>query len=162
MNETTQEMPLKEKIDLLFNKVNEGNIKKKDMKILRKAKVNGRKQKKGWMGILKIDENMNISGERQQIDDSTIKLSDGTYHAVNGEELLMWNGKFPVLIQPTWRLNPLKIKKENKENQTYGQKYVMARMLKDAIIAKSKVKGNVLIWILVAGAVAFGIKYFFF
>lgn len=154
-----QEQTLDEKVKQL-----EGSkkvIKSKDLRIIRKAKVRKRKIKKGWVGVLKIDENGNISGEKQRIDDMTIKLKDGTYHSTTGEEILYWDGKFPVVIQPNWRTNPLNIKKDLPlENQTYGQKYIMARMLRDAIVLKGKGSASIIIWILVIGAIAFGIKYF--
>jgi len=55
--------------------------------------------------------------------------------------------KFPIIIQPTWRANPLKVGKDIPEqNETYGQKYIKARMLADIIKVKSK-GGSIIIWI---------------
>lgn len=149
-----EELSLKEKVDLLFSEVENNPKKVKNLKLPRKAKVGKRKIKKGWVGILKIDENGNISGEKQQIEDSTYKLKSGTYHALEGQEILKWNGKFPVVIQSVKKLNPSNFLSE--VNETYGQKYVMARMLKDAIKIKNK-GGNFIVWIIIiiVGFIAF-------
>jgi len=149
--EEKKEIPLKEKIDLLFQQLNPEQTKKektKKLKIPRKAKVKKRKLKKGWLGILKVDENGNISAEKQRIFDSTFKLKDGTYHSTDGREILFWQGKFPVIIQPSWKKNPIQIRKEQELNETYGQKYIRARMLSDTIKVKSGVGGKAIIWII--------------
>ncbi len=134
----------------------ESNIKRKKMKIPRKAKVRKGKMKKGWLGVIKIDENGNISGEKQKLEDSTIRLKDKTYHAVQGDEIGMWDGKFPVIILPVWKKNPIKLKRsEGEANETHGQKYIMARMLGDTIKVKAEgAKG--IMYIIIAAAVAYG------
>jgi hypothetical protein len=122
--------------------------KKKKIKLPRKARVKKRRMKKGWVGTLIIDENRNIKGERVKLKDSCFNEKDGTYHASNGEELFWFDGKYPVLIQPTWRINPLNIKKDMPEdNETYGQKYIKARMLADVIKVKAK-GSSALLWII--------------
>ena len=159
MEEVKQEIPLKEKVDLLMEAVQTGKIKQLK---LGKAKVRTGKIKKGWIGVLKVEENGNISGEKVQVQDFAFKLKNGTYHATDGRETVLWQGKFPVVVQQTWRLNPINFfKKEGEANETYGQKYVMAKMLKDAIIMKKGGGGNIIIWILVIGAIIFGVNYFF-
>lgn len=155
-----EELSLKEKIDTIFEKIEGDNskpIKTKPLKLPRKAKVRKRKLKKGWIGILKIDENGNIAGEKQQLKDSSIRTQDGLYHGSDGREILMWQGKFPVILQPSWKLNPITIKKESDKNETYGQPYVQARMIADTIKVK-KVGGNIIIWLLVGAAVIFGLS----
>lgn len=134
--------------------------KSKKLKLMRKAKVKKGKIKKGWIGILKVDENNNISGEKQMIEDSSLRLKDGTYHATDGREILMWEGKFPVVIQSTKKINPVDFNINQGENQTYGQKYIMARMLKDAIKFKSKM-GGLIIWIVLGIAAVIAFNYFF-
>jgi hypothetical protein len=124
----------------------QGKVKIKPMKIPRKAKVGKNKRKKGYIGIFRIDENLNISGERQKLEDAGYMLKGGTFHAINKDEICMWDGKYPVIIQPTWSINPLNIKKEKPINETYGQKYVMARMMK-AVIAQTKKKAGWLLWV---------------
>ena len=155
MEEIKQKPVMQELAELRDYK--ESTIKKKKLKIPRKAKVRKGKLKKGWIGIIKIEENGNISGEKQKIDDSTIRLPDKTYHAIQGDEIGMWEGKFPVIILPTWKKNPIKIRRQGSDaNETHGQKYIMARMLGDTI--KVKVAGGAkgLMYIIIAGAVAYG------
>lgn len=130
--------------------------KKKNLKLMRKAKVRKSKLKKGWIGIIKVSENGNLSGEKVQIEDFAYQLKKGNYHASDGSEKVWWNGKHPVLIQPTWKINPLDLrKKDGEKNETYGQKYVMAKMMKDAIKVKSKA-GNIIVWVLIAIAAFVG------
>ncbi len=132
-----KKLPIMQELESLRNKVKLSETKTKKLKIPRKAKVRKGKAKKGWIGVVKIDENGIISGEKQKVEDSTIRLKDKTYHAINGEEIGMWDGKFPVILLQTWRKNPLKIKRGDDKNETYGQKYIMARMLGDTIKVKA-------------------------
>ena len=157
-----KEIPLKEKIDAIFNQITQADkdekSKKKAIKLIKKAKVRKRKIKKGWVGVLKIDENGNISGEKEKIIGGTIKSSEGTYHATDGREILFWQGKFPVIIQPSWKKNPLMVKKENEVNETYGQKYIMARMMVDTIKVKTGGGAKAILWIAglaIAGYIAY-------
>ncbi len=135
----------------------ESTIKRRKMKIPKKAKVRRGKLKKGWLGIIKIDENSNISGEKQRLEDSTIRLKDKSYHAVRGDEIGMWEGKYPVVILQTWKKNPIRVKRSKEEtNETHGQKYIMARMLGDTIKVKAAAGAKGLMYIIIAGAVAYG------
>lgn len=145
-----KKLPIMEELESLRNQAKINETKTKKLKVPRKAKVRKGKLKKGWIGIVKIDENGNISGEKQKVEDSTIRLKDKTYHAINGEEVGMWEGKFPVILIQTWRKNPLKIRRGEDSNETYGQKYIMARMIGDTI--KIKAGGNMgLLYILGIG-----------
>ena len=159
MTEENKDLTLKDKVDFLFEK-DEQNIKSKSksLKIPKNAKVSKGKLKKGYIGILKIDENRIISGEKQKIEESTIRLKDGTYHGLDGSELLLWGGKFPVVIQQVWKQNPLKlIKDAGEKNETYGQKVIMARMLKDMIKIKNT-KGQWLIWVIIGIVILFALS----
>ncbi len=154
------EKNLVEKVDEIYKVLTSENkvIKKKRIKAIRKAKVRKGKLKKGYIGVLKVEENGNISGEKTKIKDFVYKLKDGNYHSSDGSEKIWWEGKYPVIIQQTWKLNPLDLrKKEGEKNETYGQKLVMARMIKDAIIAK-KSSGGVFIWIIILIALFIGYK----
>ena len=62
------------------------------------------------------------------------------------------------MIQPSWKTNPLMIDPKNEKNETYGDKYKMAKMLSDTIKVKSK-GGGFIIWILLGGAALFGLNY---
>ena len=137
------------------------DTKTKRIKLPRKARTKKRKLKKGWVGALIIDENRNIHGEKVKINGSCFNEKSGKYHASNGEEIFWFEGKFPILIQPTWRKNPVNLDKDiTKQNETYGQQYIKARMLADVIKVKAK-GGSIIIWLLVGAAVIFAINYFF-
>ena len=131
-------------------------VKKKKLRIPRKAKVRRGKIKKGWIGVIKVEENGNITGEKQRIEDSTIRLKDKTYHSTDGSEIGFWEGKHPVMIQQVWRKNPMKIRKGDDKNETYGQKYIMARMLGDTIKVKAAAGAKGLLYVVLAGAVIYG------
>jgi hypothetical protein len=150
---TQTEPSLAEKVDALWSDAN-NIVKKRELKLPRKAKVKKRKAKKGWVGIIKIDENNNISGEKVQLRDATYKTRDGIIHATDGKEMLMWNGKFPVFIQEAKKNNPKLFKFNEGENQNYGQPYIRAKMLQEAIKPK-KAGMSIIIWLLAAGVVIF-------
>ena len=154
--EEDKEKTMKEKIDSTFNFIDEiknGKIPAKKLRLPRKAKVTKAKLKKGYVGILKVDENGNISGDKIKLNESSFELKSGTYHASEGKEILMWDGKFPVMIQPTWSVNPIEIRNIKNTNETYGQPYIKAKLLK-SVLVKKKSSGSILIWVLVAvGAV---------
>jgi len=154
--EENKKIPVLKELEMLRD-YKDSTTKKKKLKIPRKAKVRKGKLKKGWIGIIKIDENGNISGEKQKLEDSTIRLKDKTYHAIRGDEIGMWNGKHPVTILKTWKKNPVKIKRaEDETNETHGQKYIMARMLGDTIKVKAAAGAKGLLYVVLAGAVAYG------
>lgn len=151
------EESLKEQLEQI-----ETTRKVKAMKV-KKAKLSKRQIKKGYVVVMRIDDNGNIDFEKQQVEDSTFRLKAGDYHAVNKEDILSYKGK-PLVIQPSRKLmpyNPLttEAKPLDGSNETYGQKYVMARMLKDTIKMK-KNAGNIIIWVVVIAAALFGINYF--
>lgn len=158
ISEIMKEKSMKEQISEIHTALE--NPKKKKIKLPRKARARKRKLKKGWVGALIIDENKNIHGEKIKIEGGCFNEKKGVYHASDGKEIFWFNGKFPIIIQPTWRNNPLEIGKDlENENQTYGQKYIKARMLADVIKVKAK-GGSIIIWIVVIAAVLFGINYF--
>ena len=134
-----EEKPLVERLKQLEQATGIDKDKKvvsKELRIPRRAKVRKRRLKKGWIGILKVD-NGNITGEKQQVEGSTIKLKDGTYHVCQEGESLLWGGKFPVVIQ--WKDKILNLNAIiNNKDQTYGQKLIMARMLSDFITDKKR------------------------
>ncbi len=154
-----EKVSLVDKVNELYKeKEEEKKPNTKKIKIPRKAKVKKRKLKKGFIGVLKIDENGNLSGEKQKIEGSAFRDSVGLFHATNGQEILFWEGKFPIVIQQTWKKNPVDLRKDAK-NETYGQQYIMAMMLGHAIKLKKKA-GGLILWIIIGAAVLFGINYF--
>ena len=62
------------------------------------------------------------------------------------QRILFWEGKYPVVIQQTWKKNPINLREDTK-NEVYGQKYIQARMLADIIKVKNKASGS-LLWII--------------
>jgi hypothetical protein len=149
-----QEKTMKEKVDDLYNIFQDTNVKKKELKLLRKAKVRKRKLRKGYIGIIRIDENMVASGEKAKIEESTCRTKDGTTHGFDATEMMMWNGKFPVLIQPTWKNSPLTIREKDGKNETAIQKLIKLRILRDTI-KETKEGGFGILWFLIAGIVLF-------
>lgn len=142
------EKNLKEKVDESYEfmeSVKSGKIKK--LKIPRQAKVSRSKMKKGYIGILKIDENGNISGEKHKLSEGAYQLKHGTFHSSDRREILMWNGKHPVVIQPTWSKNPIDLRVLKPTNETYGQLLIMAKMLK-SVLVKKKAGGQIVFWII--------------
>ncbi len=161
MEENNEEnLSMKEKLDIIFEQTQPKSKKKKnkEIRLPMKAKVKRLKARKGYIGIIKIEENGNMSMEKQPIEDSTYRLKSGSYHAINGSEILRWKGKFPVVIQSAKRKNPYNFSEES--NEVYGQKYIMARMLKDAIKIKNKGGGKIIIYIIIGIAVLVGIQYY--
>lgn len=161
VEENKEQKPILEELKELREfreRVLRDGIKRKNLKIPRKSKVRRGKLKKGYIGILKIDENRNISAEKQKVSGNAYMTDDGIYHATDGREILFWQGKFPVIIQKSWKTNPMKIEPEKEENETYGDRYKMAKMLQDSIKVKKKA-GNLIIWFLIGGAVLFGVNY---
>lgn len=158
---TQERKSLKEQVDELKNfkdKLTSGRDRKINLRLSSKAKVRGSRLKKGYVGVLKIDENRNITGEKVRIEGSAFNTKEGTYHATDGREIFFFEGRYPVIIQPSWKKNPLSIDPKSEVNETYGQKYMMAKMLQDTIKVKKK-SGNIIIWIIIGVAVLVGINY---
>lgn len=154
--EKKEKPSLVEKVDFIFNTLQEIKDKKdvKKLKLLRKAKVSKGRIKRGWVGILFLNENRVISGQKVKLEGGTYKTKDGNYHVTNGKELLFWEGKYPILIQRYDKLNPTNILlKEGEKNEVYGQDLIMLRIKKDIIKEKKKFNLGFLyiILILVAG-----------
>ena len=154
---TEENLNLTQKVDKLYNLAKEGKIRK--LKIPRRAKVRMSKIKKGYIGIIRIDENGNFTGEKQKVIDSTYKVKSGVYHAIEGDEIGFWNGRYPVVFQPSWRNSPLKLKEvANPVNETNIQKYIFNRMQTDAI--KPKHSFGWVIWVVILIAIVIAISYF--
>lgn len=141
-----EEKTIKEEIKELKELVKEN--KKSTVKKFRvptKAKLNQRKIREGYVSVVVINENRNIDFTKEQIKDSTIKLND-TFHAVDESAIYFYKGK-PFIFLPKTKLNPYD-PLEGK-NETYGQKYVMARMEGDKITTKKKIGWGLSIGVLV-------------
>ena len=150
-----EEPNLTQKVESLWLQAN--NIVKKDpeMKIPRKMKVTKRKLRKGYMGVQLIHENGNTSFEKCQLVDSTFKTRDGVLHTTDGREILMWNGKFPYVVQEAKKINPKNFKFNEGANEVYGQHYIRAKMLQEAIKPKQGGMGIILILLAIGAGIFF-------
>lgn len=165
--EQTNQVPIQgrtlthvDKVEMLWNQAN--NIIKKDFpKIPRKMKVSKRRAKKGFIGVQYIHENGNTSFERCKISDSTFKTKDGLLHTTDGRELLLWDGKFPYVVQEAKSNNPKNFTFNEGENETYGQSYIRAKMLQEAVKPKGGGMGSWVIWGVVIIALIWGASKFF-
>ena len=159
MEEKTTKQLLEEVNAKLTEKSEKEKIKSKKFKLPFWAKLKRRHLRQGYVTVEKIDDNKNISFTRVPIIDGTIQLDEGqesTYHAVDVKDIFFYKGK-PFVHQAKRRLNPFNPLEE--EHQTYGQKYIMAKMLKDQIKeAKAKFRGGMLFVIIIA--IIAGIYYF--
>lgn len=162
--EDNKEPSLKEKIDFIFNTIQGEGEKKiiKKLKLPSKAKVSKNRMKKGWVGVLFINENRVISGQKVKLDGGTYKTKDGNYHVTNGKELMFWDGKYPILWQRYDKLNPTNLlSSEGEKNEVYGQDQIMLRMKKDLIKDKKSLGfGWISILLIVVGGY-FLLKAFF-
>lgn len=155
-----QEKPLMQRLKEMEqvvnpNAINNKKVKVRELKLPRKAKVRARRAKKGWIGILTIDKAKGIYAEKQRVEGSTVKLKDGSYHGLEEFDVYYWQGKYPIIIQPKEKnvpWSPLIIEKD----ETYGQPYIKARMLKDVIKEKGSGGFSKLIWLIVIAGVAYG------
>lgn len=156
-----REPSLKEKVDKLYSALEDPKIVKK-LKLPRKAKVGKSKMKKGWSGVLFINENRTISGEKVKLEGGTYKTKDDNYHVTNGRELFFWEGKYPILWQRYDKLNPTNVLvKEGEKNEVYGQDMVMLRMKRDLIKEKGKGGFGWIYIVLILGGGYFLLKAFF-
>jgi hypothetical protein len=159
--EENKDLNLAEKVNVIYNNLTERQKRKlsKELRIPRQAKVNKRKMRQGYIGVFRIDENGNLSPEKKQVEGMTFNTKDGTYHATDGTEILMWKGKFPVVFQPTWKRTPINFSLREGLSQTVADKYVLAKMKLDALKGKRK-GGSIIIWIILGIIVIVAISYF--
>jgi len=164
-----EERTLKEEIRDLKEIMGEKQPEKKPKRFrgYMRTALGKRKIKRGYLLVFEISENRSVKISKIQIIDGTVKLPDdtgGTYHAISSLDIYFYQpilGKnVPVIFQPKSKLNPWNPNKDldinGGENQTYGQKYVMAKIESDKITEKKKFSG--VGWIL-AGAVVIGVIY---
>lgn len=130
--------------------------KSKNFRMFTKGLLGKRRLKMGYVIIVVVNENGSVVFKKEPIVDSVIKI-DETYHVVYKENLLVYKNKpFVILFK-----NKLHVFNPDKQiNETYGQKYVLARMLNEAIKPKNKIgaMGGWILLLLIAG----GVAYYFF
>lgn len=131
----TEETTLKDEIRALTSALDQSKmVKKKKFRLPLKAKLGKNKMRDGYVGLVIVNENKTIEFSKEPIIDSTIKVKD-TFHAVDSDNLFFYKGK-PFFFIAKNKLNPHDPLVG--DNETYGQKYVMARMEGDKIITKKK------------------------
>ena len=123
--------------------------REKKFKLPFKSRINKSQLAKGYITVAVINDNKTIDFIREPIIDGTIKLID-TFHAVEDFDIFSYKGK-PFVFQPKSKLNPYNPLEG--EHETYGQKYVMARMEGDKITGKKKVGLGISIGVLIIGAI---------
>ena len=152
-------MGINEKLERIEAKLDEQDNKAKPKKfnLPAKGKVSNAKMKHGYATVIEFNENRNIDFLKIQIVDGTIKLDD-TFHALKADEVFFYKGK-PVIFQPKNKLNPYNpLKGKDGKHETYGQKYVMARMEGDKLSLKKKIGWGMGIGILVIiGIIAYSV-----
>ena len=129
----------------------------KKFKLPFKAKLNKKKLKDGYVTIVTINDNKNIDFTRERIIDGTIKMptKDLSFHAIDSKDIYFYKGK-PIIFQPKRALNPYNPLET--AHETYGQKYVMARMEGDKIaLKKSFGMGIGIVVIIVIAIIAYAI-----
>jgi len=100
-----------------------------------------------------IDDNKNVDFIRTRIEGGAYTLDNETFHTTDESDVFLYKGK-PIIFQPKKKLNPYNPLEGS--NETYGQKYVMARMLSDRIKVKGKINGTIILWALLGiGALYF-------
>ena len=147
-----EDKSMREKVDAIYGAIEHGKIKK--FKIPRKGKVSKRKMKDGYVTVVSIEENRNCDFTKEPIIDGTIKLKD-TFHAIDDKDVFFYKNK-PVIFQAKKKINPYN--PLSGKNETYGQKYVMARMEGDKIITKKPLGWGLGIGgLIIAGIIAYAV-----
>lgn len=151
-----EERSLRERLEALEDRERD-KYPSKPFKIPMKGRVGNAKIKKGFVTVVTIADNKNVDFAKERIIDGTIKLQQGdlSFHAIDPEDIFFYKGK-PLLFQPKRKLNPYNPLKG--KHETYGQKYVMARMEGDKIALKKSIGWGMGIGVLVlVGIIAYAI-----
>lgn len=128
---------LTERIEALESLETKANPPKK-FRMPYRGKVGKAKMKKGYITVVTINDNKSVDFTKDRIIDGTIKLQGGdlSFHAVDPEDVFTYKGK-PLIFQAKRKLNPYN--PLSGKHETYGQKYVMARMEGDKISMKKSI-----------------------
>jgi len=146
----TEEKSIRDELSELKQILVDGERAKKERKarpfrLPLRAIVSRGRLRKGYLTIAQISENMSVDFRREPIIDGTVKLED-TYHAIEDFDIFSYKGK-PFIFQAKNKLNPYNPLEGRHE--TYGQKYVMARMEGERILAKKTIGWGISIGILI-------------
>ena len=143
-----EEKSIKDEVRELKDIINDTRVEKAKPKPFRmpfKARVGLSKLRKGFVIIAVINDNMNVDFRKEPIIDGTIKIDD-TYHAVEEFDIFSYKGK-PFIFQTKSKMNPYNPLLGTHE--TYGQKYIMARMEGERIAMKKSIGWGVSIGVVI-------------
>ncbi len=128
-----KELTLNERIRRLEE--GEREITTKPFKIPFKGRIGRSKIKKGYVTVVTIQDNHVVDFTKEKIVDGTIKLEQGdlSFHSLDAKDIFFYKNK-PLIFQAKRKLNPYN--PLGGSHETYGQKYIMARMEGDKISLK--------------------------
>jgi len=135
---------MKEIKELLKEK-EKGKTSKK-FKIPFGKKVSKAQAKKNWVTMIKVNENGHINWSKEKIEDQTIMVDNVPRLAT--PEYILRAGKTPLIIQPSWSVEPYNPKKDHessilKGSNSAGYRILLASMLAQEIKTK-KPMGNLI------------------
>jgi len=153
LDSNREEPSLKELVSDLTEAVKE-QPKKKKFKLPFRSRVSKKRMREGYVTLVLVNENRGVDFRREPIIEGTIKVDD-TFHAIQEQDLFVYKNK-PIVFMAKNKLNPYNPLAG--DNETYGQKHVMARMESDKISAKKKVGiGIGIVGLIVAGIVVYAL-----
>lgn len=127
--------------------------KQSKFKIPFKGKVGRGKAKKGWITVMKINDNRQVSFKKLKIDEQTV-VEDEIPRIATPEEILIYKNK-PMIILPSWSTKPFSPTENYDETlkgqyATQGHKLILNRMESEAIKPKRSFSGAVIFFIIIA------------
>ena len=138
---------LKEIKELLKSEKKE---KEKKLKLPFRARVGKSRAKKGYIGILKLNENRTITPSRQKVEEQTVVV-DGIPRLATGDHIYQM-GKHPIIILPSNSVEPITSSSLFKDsldnsNNTKGYSLIMNRMRLD-VVAKKGLSAGWIKWVI--------------
>jgi hypothetical protein len=139
--------------EILLSDPKELKKTKKKFRMPYKGKLSKKNMRDGYVTVVVIHPNKNVEFRKEIIEEGTINIDD-TWHSVKSEDVFFYKNK-PMILQPKVKKNPYNPLEG--ENETYGQKHIMARMKNDIIKGKKGFNISWLIWLIIIGGVAYGV-----
>jgi hypothetical protein len=157
MGELTERL---DKIEELLK--SEKQEKEKKLKLPFKARVGKSKAKKGYIGILKLNENRTITPSKQKVEEQTV-IVDGVPRLATGDHIY-YMGKFPIMILPSCSVEPLTStslfeKSLESGSNIKGYSLIMNKMKLD-VVGKKTFGGGWIKWIIIIGLIGLVIYAF--
>ena len=136
--------------------------KPREFKIPFTSRISKSKSKQNYITVVKISENRDVSFTKQPIIEQTIMV-DGIPRIAAGEYILNYKNK-PLLILPSWSLEPMSPSKDFKSSlmngtNAAGYKLILNRMQGEAIKLGKKIGGLGLSIgaLIIAGVIAYAL-----